>query len=155
MKKFVLYIMFAVTLISSSAFATENANVNYNIQQAFEREFKGAKSVQWENLSTKEIFRATFTFNNERFHAYFLTDGTLLATGRFIRNENVPMLVSRALNDRFSKYDVKETIEMVTGAETRYVLRLENEKQVVTIQADLDGSTLVLKKEKKNSLSKL
>jgi hypothetical protein len=59
------------------------------------------------------------------------------------------MLVTKGLAIRYKQYNVLEAIEFVNGYETSYILKLENEKLSLYVQAYNDGSATILKKEKK------
>ena len=149
MKKNFLIALLVAVVFSGSSFANTGKSVNALVKQSFQKEFVGAQSVSWEVISDKDIFHASFIYNNERLNAYFDQEGNLLATGRYVKQENLPMLVSKGIDIRYKKFDVLESIEFVTGSETSYIIRLENEKLSLYVQAHSDGSTTLLKKEKK------
>jgi len=149
MKKNFLIALLVAVVFSGSSFANTGKSVNALVKQSFQREFTGAQSVSWEVISDKDIFHASFIYNNERLNAYFDAEGTLLATGRYVKQENLPMLVTKGVTVRYKQYNVLEAIEFVTGSETSYIVKLENEKLSIYIQAFNDGSTTILKKEKK------
>ena len=155
MKKNFLIALLVAVVFSGSAFANTGKSVNALVKQSFQKEFAGAQSVSWEVISNKGLFHAAFIYNNERLNAYFDSEGTLLATGRYIKQENLPMLVTKGIGIRYKNFNVVESIEYVTGYETSYIITLENEKVSISIQAFNDGSTTVIKKEKKNNLAKL
>jgi hypothetical protein len=149
MKKNFLFALLVAVVFSGSAFANTGKSVNALVKQSFQKEFAGAQSVSWEVISDKDIFHASFIYNNERLNAYFDAEGTLLATGRYVKQENLPMLVTKGIATRYKQYDVLEAIEFVTGYETSYIVKIENEKLSMYVQAHNDGSTTLLKKEKK------
>ena len=149
MKKNFLIALLVAVVFSGSSFANTGKSVNALVKQSFQKEFAGAQSVNWEVISDKDIFHASFIYNNERLNAYFDSEGNLLATGRYVKQENLPMLVNKGIDIRYKKFDVLESIEFVTGSETSYIIRLENEKLSLYVQAHSDGSTTLLKKEKK------
>jgi len=149
MKKNFLIALLVAVVFSGSAFANTGKSVNALVKQSFQREFAGAQSVSWEVISDKDIFHASFIYNNERLNAYFDAEGTLLATGRYVKQENLPMLVTKGIAVRYKQFNILESIEFVTGSETSYIVKLENEKLSLYVQAFNDGSTTVLKKEKK------
>ena len=155
MKKNFLIALLVAVVFSGSAFANTGKSVNALVKQSFQKEFAGAQSVSWEVISNKGLFHASFIYNNERLNAYFDSEGALLATGRYIKQENLPMLINKGIGVRYKQYNVTESIEYVTGNETSYILTLENEKFSLYVQAYIDGTTTILKKEKKNNLTKL
>jgi len=155
MKKNSLFAVLIAVVFTGTAFANTGNTVSKAVKESFQKEFAGAQSVSWETLVEKDIYHASFIYNNERLNAYFDGNGSLLATGRYLKAENLPMLITKGISDRFNRYDVVETIEFVTGNETSYIIKVENEKVKLYIQAYIDGSSVVLKKEKKNSVAKL
>lgn len=155
MKKNFLFALLVALVFSGTGFANTGTSVNAMITQSFQKEFAGAQSVSWESIAEKDIYHASFVYNNERLNAYFDAAGTLLATGRYVKQENLPMLVTKGIAGRYGRYNVIETIEFVAGNETSYIVKLENEKLKLFVQAHSDGSINVLKKEKKNNLAKL
>lgn len=155
MKKNLFFAVLVAVAVTGSAYANPEITVNSVVKQSFQKEFAGAQSVSWETINDKGLFHASFLFNGERLNAYFDAEGSLLATGRYVKQENLPMLVSRSINERFSQYQVAETIEFVTGTETSYIVKLENEKFKLFIKAHTDGANTILKKEKKNNVAKL
>lgn len=154
MKKIIFAILIA-TVVSGTAVSNETSTVNSNVTRSFQKEFSGAQSVSWETLDSKGIYHASFIYNNIPLNAYFDREGNLLATGRVIKQENLPMLVSKAVGEKYGQYTVLETIEFIADSETSYIVKIENEKLKMYIQARGDGSTSILKKEKKNNLAKL
>jgi hypothetical protein len=149
MKKNFLIALLVAVVFSGSSFANTGKSVSALVKQSFQREFAGAQSVSWEVISDKDIFHASFIYNNERLNAYFDAEGTLLATGRYVKQENLPMLVTKGVAVRYKQYNVLEAIEFVTGNETSYIIKLDNEKVSMYVQAHNDGTTTLLKKEKK------
>jgi len=155
MKKNSLFAVLIAVVFTGTTFANTGNAVSKVVKESFQKEFAGAQSVSWETLVEKDIYHASFTYNNERLNAYFDGNGSLLATGRYLKAENLPMLITKGISDRYNRYDVIETIEFVAGNETSYIIKVENEKVKLYIQAYIDGSSTVLKKEKKNNVAKL
>lgn len=148
MKKLLFQTVFAV-LLTSSAIANPDASVNQRVKKSFEKEFVGAESVSWEAFKSKNIYHASFIFNNERFNAYFDEEGMLLATGRYIKSENLPLVVGKTIANRFQKSTVNEVIEYITDNQTSYIVVLDEEKYTVYAQVSIEGSITILKKKKK------
>lgn len=148
MKKIFVHTLFAV-LVTGSVFANPGVSVSNRIQESFQKEFAGAQGVSWESLNSKSIFHASFVYNNERLNAYFNNEGDLIATGRYIKAESLPLLASRAVTNRFPNQVIEEVIEYVAGTETSYIVTLHTAKRTVSAQVYLDGTVTVLKKEKK------
>lgn len=158
MKKLVVSLVMFLSVIGvsiASDGSTKSTKVNYRVAETFKKEFDGAKSVKWELIKGKDIYQATFVYNNERMNAYFDVDGGLIATGRFISVDNLPLLVRKNVFQKYGEYKIQEVAEYATENETSYLVVVENEKTKLLIRAYNNGSTYVFKKEKKNSLAKL
>ncbi len=149
MKKIFFAILIAA-VVNGNAVANVKTIDNPLVTQSFEKEFSGAQSVKWEVLVGKEIYHAFFIYNNEALNSYFNEEGTLLATGRYLKFESLPMLTAKNIKEKYNQYTVLETIEFGSASETSYIVKLESEKLKLYIQAYSNGSISVLKKEKKN-----
>jgi len=153
-KNFVFAMLFAVAVVGSS-YANDPVKVKSIVKESFQKTFTGAEGVTWEVVSSKQIFHASFVYNNESLNAYFDAEGNLLATGRYVKRESLPMLVNRGLTENYGRYNVIETIEFVANSETSYIVKVGNDKVTMYVQAYNDGSSAILKKEKKNNVTKL
>jgi len=149
MKKILVSLTLAATLITS-AFASDNIGVSKKIQDAFKKEFKGAEAANWQEVSRNGVYQVSFVFNQQRLNAYYDTEGTLLATGRYVEQKSLPLLVTRRLTEKYNQYEVAEVIEFTTENETSYIVKLNGEKQNLYIQAYTSGGSIVLKKDKKS-----
>ena len=113
MKKILsLVLFFAVT---ASIFASEGTTVDSKIEKALLKSFAGAKHITWQTISGEKIHQATFIYNEQRLNAFFDADGTLLATGRSISENTLPLLVSRKISEKFESFDIKDITEYVKG----------------------------------------
>ena len=155
MKKFLVSLVLFVSVFSVSVHAEGDDRVNPRAKESFEKEFRGATYVKWEVIGKDGISHAHFIYNNERLNAFYDEDGNLIATGRFIAESTLPLLVTRSLNAKYGQYEIRNVVEYINGNETSYLVTLENERVKLVLQAYHSGSTYVFKKEKKNSLAKL
>jgi hypothetical protein len=155
MKKLLVIAVVFVSVCSYTVKAEEIKKANPRVEQAFANEFKGAQYVKWELIRKENIYQVHFIYNNERLDAFFDADGTLIGTGRFIAVSNLPLLVSKNVNEQYSGYQVREAVEYIKGNETSYLVTVENEKATLIVHVFNGGSSYVFKKEKKNSLAKL
>lgn len=149
MKKFFIATCLMVVLAAQSAFASDPTYVSRPVRQSFEKEFAGAQSVNWEFLSSKSIYHATFTVNSEKMHAYFDSEGELLVTGREVKAENLPLLVTKTLQQQYGVFSVSEVVELNDGSQTSYVVKVNKADQQHFVQAYTDGSLNRLKKSRK------
>lgn len=154
MKKLVVSLAMFVAVFGT-ALAADGGKINYRVEEAFKKEFAGAKSVKWEVIRNAELFQAHFLYNNERLNAFFDAEGNLVATGRFIAVANLPLLLRKNVFQKFKSFQIKDVIEFVQGNETSYLVSIENEKSKLLVHGYANGYSYIFKKEKKNSLAKL
>lgn len=147
MKKLFVSALLAIAF-TGAAYATGNEGISKQIRMSFEKEFAGAQYVNWESLAEKDIYHATFVLNNERLNAYFNNEGRLLATGRFVKTESLPMLVTKGIMEKYNKHEIVEVIEFVADNETSYIVKLQSKEQQLFVRAFYDGNMAVLKKTK-------
>jgi hypothetical protein len=155
MKKFLVSLVLLVSVFSYSVRAAGGDGVSPRAKATLEKEFSGASYIKWELLDKGTIAHANFVYNNQRLNAFFDEDGVLVATGRFIDQSSLPLLVSKSLSTRYGQYEVCNVVEYNNGSETSYLVTLENEKAKLVVQAYHSGSIYVFKKEKKNSVARL
>jgi hypothetical protein len=155
MKKFLVSLVLFVSVFGISVQAAGDDKINPRAKEAFDKEFSGATYVKWEVLGKEGIYHAYFIHNNERLNAFYDEEGHLIATGRFIAESTLPLLVSKTIRARYDQYELRHVVEYINGNETSYLVTLENEKAKLVVQAYHSGSTYVFKKEKKNSLARL
>ena len=69
-------------------------NIRTQVQISFEREYTGASSVKWDRIQD-HLYQVAFSYNNERLNAFYDEDGQQVATGRFINESALPLLVKK------------------------------------------------------------
>lgn len=133
----------------------KGVKVNDRLQAAFLREFPGASLLKWECVKNSNLCQVYFTYNGERFNAFFDDGGKLVATCRFIRESNLPMLIRHSISHKYAAYELQQVVELTHNEETTYLLTFENEQVKLETQAYINGNIYALKKYKKNSVAKL
>jgi len=128
--------------------ATEGDPVSAALQASLEKSFSGAKILQWSEMESSDIISASVMYNNERMNAYFDLDGNLLATGRFIKSESLPLLVSKSMNEKYEGASIVDVVEYIEKNGTSYLVTIRTNGNEMVIQAFMDGSSYVFKKTK-------
>ena len=150
MKKILTLVLF-FALSSTVIFAGEGEKVSPKFEASLAKSFAGAQYVSWERLNKGKLLRASFVLNNERLNAFFDESGTLIATGRFLSQSNLPLLVNKSINSGFSQYSFVNAVEYVNGDETSYIITMENQKFKIIVRAYTYGNAYIFKKEKKHA----
>src|SRR6476469_9860404 len=114
MKKLFLTAALAVAVVASS-FAAD-VNVDKRIQSAFHKEFASAFNPRWESIG-QGLMHVTFSQNGEVMDAYYNEDGQLVSFARYIEADQVPFVVSKAINEKFNGSRITDIRELVTQDE--------------------------------------
>jgi hypothetical protein len=155
MKKIKTVLTAIVMLLSISSFATETKNpspdpekVTPVVKAAFESDFSKATVVKWDK--TDEFYFASFLLNNVKVDAAYTENGELIGTSRRIAAEQMPLSISVALADKYSGYEVDNSVvELTHQSVTRYYVTVSNKSQTVKLKCYSNGDLEVESKTKK------
>ena len=148
MKKLTTIIAGIFVLFAASAFTPSDENVSFKIKTIFEQNFTSVSDVKWKVRG--DICIALFNNEkNDHLAAAYNMDGELLCIGRSITTAQLPLNVSRALENSYKGYKINPEIIEVSTEVTSYVIYAENEKFEFKINADASGNLTVESKTKK------
>jgi hypothetical protein len=147
-KKMMVWAM--MLMVSVSTFAHTMGGVTERIIREFQKEFAGAKDVQWE--TGKAFVKATFTLHGQVMFAYYSNDASLLAVTRNITTNQLPMGLLTDVKKNYANYWISDLFEMVADNETSYYVTLESADSRVVLKSTDSTTWQVYKKEKKNDI---
>lgn len=159
MKKNIILEVTFMLLSLQQLTAQNNVQVSESVSTRFEEAFADAKNVNWTSLP-KKISQAQFYYNGASWLAYFDEKGTLITSGRRIKNENeLPLKVQTGLNRAKARIEKKGSFaqviliyEMLQGDLTRYFVSIQNESTVSSFFIGQDGSAaLQIEKPRKHT----
>lgn len=145
-----LVILLSVGVVTSRA--SEGDRVGSVLEASLQKSFSGAKLLKWSEMKSSNLLYASVLYNNERMNAYFDADGNLVATGRFIKPEALPLVVSKAMKEKYHDASITEVVEYIEKEGTSYLVSAESASRSMVIHAFTDGSSYVFKKTKRNSV---
>ncbi len=145
MKK--LLFTLAIALSTFSAFAGEE-EVNPKVLNAFNREFKTAKEVEW-TVGTN-YYRATFTYNDKHVYAYYDNNGELLGLSRYISPTDLPLTLQGSLRGNYEAYWISDLFEVANNEGTTYYATVENADTKIVLKASDGKSWNMFHKSKKS-----
>jgi hypothetical protein len=148
MKKMLLF--FAAALLSTQLLfaGTKELEASGKLKTALNKEFVGASSVKWYSDDNK-TFMARFTLRERSVTAYFDGDGNLLATRRYIQEDQLPLAVSNKLAKRYAGEQIRYVVEFQSAGETTYYVTLEGDTTWKVIKATNTGNLSVHQSMKK------
>jgi hypothetical protein len=144
MKKILLI---AASFISLASFANVDP-ITGKVLESFRTEFADAKNVQWKSLDDAGLYQATFNYRNTELSAFYNSDGEMVATARYISKENLPIMVSKEIAERYPEHIIKNVIEHISNGYTTYHVTLHGVKSSMIVTATPSGSISVFKKVK-------
>jgi len=131
MKKII--IMLAIAISSFTAFAAEE-NVSSTVLNSFNKEFSGAKDVQW--TTTADYYKANFVYNGQNVNAFYHLDGELLALTRNISSLELPFSLQTSLKKNYSKFWISDLFEISNNEGTSYYITVENAGSKVVLKSN-------------------
>ncbi len=111
---------------------------------AFNKEFAGAKDVQW--TSTNDYYKAAFVYNGQNVNAFYKSDGELLAMTRNISSLELPINLQTNLKNNYNNYWISDLFEVSYNEGTSYYITMENADAKVVLKSDGSGKWDVFKK---------
>ena len=149
MKKIMtLVILLSVGVLTSKA--SEGDRVSSVLEASLQKSFAGAKLLKWSEMKSSKLLYDSVLYNNERINAYFEADGNLVATGRFIKPEALPLVVAKSMSQKYHDAQITEVIEYIEREATSYIVSAESADRSMVIHAYTDGSSYLFKKSKKH-----
>ena len=145
MKKLFVTVALVVAVITSS-FAAD-VKVDKRIQIAFQKEFASAFNPKWESIG-EGLMHVAFTQNGEVMDAYYNEEAQLVSFARSVSVDQLPLLVSRTINEKFSGSKISDIRELVSQNETSYLVTARSESKVVVARVYPSGSIQIVKKVK-------
>lgn len=148
MKKMLLF--FAAALLSTQLLfaGAKELEASGKLKSALDKEFVGASSVKWYSDDNK-TFMARFTLRERSVTAYFDGEGNLLATRRYILEDQLPMAVSNKIAKRYPNEPVRWVVEFQSEGSVIYYITIETENAWKVIRSTDTGNLSVHQNMKK------
>lgn len=140
MKKRILAIaVMAITTITMSFANVEpgTVNVSKSVESSFKKEFVGAVPTNW--TKSNNLYRVQFVLNGQTMFAYLNEAGRLVGMYRNVTSDQIPLLLSNKLKERYPAYWITSLYETVKNGESNYYVTLENADEQVTYKSDANS----------------
>lgn len=146
MKHLFITLTIACALLVNSTFANDE-KISNNIIASFQSSFKDASEVNWSRIN--DLYVATFTMQNQKASAYYNAQGNLIATGRYITYQQVPIALFASLQEKAKGYHITGIMEVSNEDGIHYYVSLENEKQTIQLKSIALNNWSLYKKMRK------
>lgn len=141
-------VLLALSLFASTlSIASDPDPVNEEIKKTFQKEFPGAVLIKWTDAG--DYFKALFIYEGYRSEAFFSPEGEFHGSARNILYNQLPLAVTKAVEQRFAKPEVLEINEISSAGGTQYLIRLEDGTRSYRLQYDSGGNNIGFQRLKK------
>lgn len=129
-------------LFITESFAGNKDSIDKYILSAFRSAFSEATNVSWEQVNG--LTKASFNLNGRHLFAYFSEDARMVALGRDITYDQLPVTVAIALNNKlrqkkYDKYIIACFFEIVSDNVASYFIVLSSPGHRLVLKADANG----------------
>jgi len=147
MKKIIATLAVIFSLVTSATYAYDGSRASKALLQSFDKEFSGASNVSWVQISNG-LYRFGFNYKGKDVQAFFTESGNLVATGSVIAADNLPLVVSKAIDSKYAGYNTTEVIEFTMDNETQYLITVSDGAKSQILKVTNNGDISIFKKLK-------
>jgi hypothetical protein len=133
MKRLVLTLTIALSLISLSSFASD-PNVNPAAIHSFNKSFKNATEVSW--TVNNNFYKANFALNGQYVSAYYDAEGKMMAITRNISSTQLPIALQANLKKNYENFWISDLFEMTNDEGTSYYVTIENADTKIILKSN-------------------
>ena len=143
---FIASALFIASFSSPAAFANTGKE-NPVVMEAFSSAFAAAKNVEW--TVTDNVYKATFTYNNQVVTAFYGADGTQLALTRNITSAQLPITLQAELKKNYDQYWISNLFEMTDAGGLNYYITIETADTKIVLKSESTYNWSTFQKTKK------
>lgn len=147
MKKIITVLAVIFSLSTGAIYAADGSNAGKTLLKSFNKEFTGASNVSWTKVSD-ELYRARFDYKGKDVRAFYTESDGLVAVGSVITADQLPLMVSKAIDAKYAGYDKTESIEYTMDGETQWLVTVSDGKEGAILIISGSGGLNVFKKLK-------
>lgn len=148
MKRLVLTLTIALSMISFSSFAKFDPVVNPAALESFNSSFKNATEVNWTITAT--YAKADFAMNGQYVAAYYDITGKLIALTRNISSLQLPITLQASLKNSYENYWISDLFEVANDEGTSYYITVENADTKIVLKSSAGSDWTTYKKIRKS-----
>ena len=120
--------------------ATDETGAGKKAKESFEKEFVGARFVEWSR--EEDYLKVVFVFREHRLQAYYNSEGVLEGFARAVLFKELPLAVKLSLGKRCASADLNNILEITNTEGTSYRVTAEMENKRYRVKANPNGTIL-------------
>ncbi len=144
MKK--LFSIIFATVLVTTAYAYR-AEVNEKVLKSFRETFNLAEEVKWEEYNT--YYTVSFVHGGIQSRVNYDKEGSMLSSIRYYAPQMLPLNIFNRLKKDYQNKSLYGVTEVTSGTDVTYFIKLEDEKNWITIRVDANGNEQLYEKYKK------
>jgi uncharacterized protein YjiK len=142
MKK-LLALVVAALLVS----VTYARDINEKVLKSFKETFTTAEEVKWEEFET--YYTVSFVHSGIRSKVNYDKDGNMLSSIRYYAPQMLPLNIYGKMRRDYPSKSLYGVTEVTFGSEVSYFIKMEDDKNWITVKIDATGNAQVHEKYKK------
>lgn len=136
-------------MFSAGAFAADGIIISEKLLQSFKQTFPDAQQVKW--LEQADKYTVNFKENGILTKIDYDKDGNFISSLRYYTEKNLPVNILCKLQKKYPGKKVFGVTEMTSEANVEYYIKLEDEKEWITVRSNTDGNMSVTERYSKAS----
>ncbi|HET9280141.1 MAG TPA: hypothetical protein VFN95_18225 [Flavitalea sp.] len=121
--------------------------INEKVLKSFNETFAAAQDVKWEEY--KNYYTVSFVHSGIRSKVDYDKNGYIIGSLRYYAPQNLPLNIYNSLWKEYSKQELYGVVEVAVGAAVTYFVKMQDEKNWMTIKIDPSGNSTVYEKYRK------
>jgi hypothetical protein len=146
LKKTILSALLIVS-VCGAAFAGNGYIINEKLLQNFKQTFPDAQQVKW--LEQADKYTVNFTENGILTKIDYDKEGNFMSSLRYYSEKNLPVNILVKLQKKYADKKVFGVTELTTDTVVDYYIKLEDDRNWITVRSNADGNMQVVEKYKK------
>jgi len=122
-------------------------NVNEKVLRSFKATFPVVQEVKWKEYDA--YYTVSFKQHDIQSEVRYDKEGNFLSSLRYYKEDMLPLSVLHQLKKKFANKSVFGVTELIVGSDVAYFIKLEDEKNWLTVKADQNGNMSIYEKLKK------
>lgn len=123
--------------------------INEKLLLSFKQTFPDAQQVKW--LEQTDKYTVNFTENGILTKIDYDKDGNFIGSLRYYTEKNLPINILCKLQKKYADKTVFGVTEVTSDSNVEYYIKLQDEKNWITVKSNGDGNMQLVEKYKKAS----
>jgi len=143
------FALICLLTVSAGVFAFDGITINEKLLKSFKQTFPNAQEVKW--IEQQDKYTVNFKEKGILNKIDYDKDGNFLSSIRYYSEKNLPVNILVKLQKKFAGKKIFGVTEMNQDSSVTYYIKLEDEKNWITVKSDSDANLEITEKYSKAS----